>query len=223
MRWQLGIMGNEISVLYDLLGTKYIRQNNLAKALENFQKVRPFYWDDYYSPWEKNGYGGNVFDANPFFDLKYTAEFIAEREDFRLNKASVTEKLMAYLAKANNPNEPNRAYYYFLVANGYYNMTQYGNSWMMRRYFYSNVYDDDNDFSEETFPEDEEEFRKALLSKKYYLLARQYAKSSPFAALCIRMTKDYELLKTEFPDDYTVLKEPFGCSYFKDYFERVGG
>jgi hypothetical protein len=167
----------EIPHLYDLLGTKYIRQNKLENALISFGKIDNRYWLRTYTPW---GDGYNIFDQNPFYCLKYTPKFITQNNPIRLNKYTITKQLITYLYKAENKNEKDRDYYYFLIANVYYNMGREGNVTMMRRmtgwsgYYLSVI-------------EDEAEFRQSNLAKTYYLLAKQHAKTDKFRALCLRM------------------------------------
>ena len=211
--WMKSKVVKEKSKLYDLLGTKYIRQNNLAKALENFKKVDEKYWIENYSLWG-NDYSAyqKVFDKNPFYSLKNTPEFIHEKEDFYLTKETVTQKLIEYLAKANNPNEKNRDFYYFVVANCYKNMMIHGNSWMMRRFGVSS-------YDVAPFPEDEEEFQKGLLPKKYYRLAHKYSKSVKFKSLCLWLAEDYKQLKKEADDEYYDLSNR-NCHAFEDYFKE---
>ncbi|GEN77270.1 hypothetical protein [Chryseobacterium hagamense] len=239
---------SEINSLYDLLGTKYIRQNNLASALKVFSKLGEDYFDAEYSHWEKGGkdsYSSSqkTFDKNPFYHLKYTPDFIPEKEHFKVNKISVTRKLIEYLNKANNPEEKDRDYYYFLVANCYYNMSQYGNAWMMKRYFLSSL----ENFS---IREDNLEFNTAGLAKYYYGKALENARTDQFKALCLRMqgrcenyhydfttgfdpnyaspsenyenrrlqaNRYYQDLKSKFPRRYEDMIS--GCEFFNAYFK----
>lgn len=171
------IIKEEITRLYDLLGTKYIRQNKLEKALDVFGKIDNRYWIRTYTAW---GHRHNIFDQNPFYRLKNTPEFIFPKDTIRLNKYTITKTLITYLHKAEKKDEKDRDYYYFLVANAYYNMGRAGNVSMMRRI---------NGWSGSYLSviEDEAEFRQSILAKKYYLLAKQYAKTDKFKALCLRM------------------------------------
>ncbi|TGD59221.1 hypothetical protein [Flavobacterium humi] len=241
--WKYGTLRNEMQELQELLGTKYIRQNKLEEALASFQKVGGNFWNEKYSAWEKNQYawdGSNVFDKNPFYELKYTPAFIPIKDTIHLNKTEITAQLLNYLRRAGDTKEKDRDYYYFLVANCYYNMTQYGNSWMMRRYFWSSTGGD-------TVIEDEAEYYQCNLARKYYLSAMKNAKTEKFKMLCLRMlgrceknrlqykyqydykdeTTDYEAFifgKNKF---YSTLqsKNPLhfealtgNCTYFEDYF-----
>ena len=235
----------EINSLQDLLGTKYIRVNNLNMAVRAFQKLDQPYLESQDVLWEKNTEENNfknqfIFDEDPFYSLKYTPKFIEEKETFRLNKLSITKKLIENLNKANDPQEKNRDYYYFLVANCYFNMSKYGNSWMMRRYSWSQV----DDYS---LQGDDDEFNSNDLAKLYYGKAMQNAKTEKFKMLCLRMQGRCENNKLDYEndemygywhdDEYTdkrlsnnkyyqdLKKSPknyedlmSGCDSFKDYF-----
>lgn len=207
--------------LTDLLGTKYIRENRLVQAERTFKSLGKKYWDDNYNSWERDNYDDYyTFDQNPFYDLKYTESFIPNREKFIVTKLSVTQHLIKYLKIANNPKTKNRDYYYFLVANCYLSMTQYGNSWMMRRY---NSTTDFNEGNNESYI-DEIEYRNGNLAQKYYHLAFENAKTDKFKALCLRMEdyakdnvlSDYPKLKSTYPDYF---KDLSSCDNLEDYFK----
>lgn len=207
--------------LTDLLGTKYIRENRLALAEKTFKSLGKKYWDENYNSWERDKYEEYyTFDENPFYDLKYTESFIPKKEKFIVTKLSVTQHLIKYLKIANNPKTKNRDYYYFLVANCYLSMTQYGNSWMMRRYNSTSNYDDTDDSQSYI---DEIEYRNGNLAQKYYHLAFENAKTDKFKALCLRMedyAKDnvmsgYSKLKAAYPNYFDDLST---CDNLEEYF-----
>lgn len=182
------VLKEQVPRLYDLLGTKYIRKNKLVNALSAYKNAGNQYWNRAYTTWEDNA---NIFDENPFYRLKYTPQFIAPTDTIRLNKYTVTKQLINYLHRAEDKNEKDRDYYYFLVANAYYNMGREGNVWMMRRF---------NGWSAYSLSaiEDESEFRQSNLAKQYYLHAKQYAKTDKFRALCLRMVIRCEKHKIEY-------------------------
>ena len=228
--WKVRVLKNNIAALYDLLGTKYIRQDKLSKALACFDKVKHAYNGPGPEMWERHNGHLPALEGNPFYEINYTPRFIPIKDNIRLTKYSVTKQLITYLDRANNPKEKDRDYYYFLVANCYFNMTQYGNCWMMRRYNWSSAYTP-------TVVEDEREFNEALLAQKYYSLALKYAHTDKFRALCLRMlshsesiSRDhhwwdqppkniiarYDLqLQKQYPEYYTELGS---CASFKEYF-----
>ncbi len=174
--------------LNELLGTKYLRENRLHEAVFAFKKNNSAYWDTQNSLWERSENSSDlVMRNNPFYILKYTNAFIKQTDYFKLNKLTITQKLIDYLKKAEHPDENNKAYYYFLVANCYYNMTENGNAWMMKRNFLGGY--------NQSIIADNEEFNCGSLAKKYYLLAKKYSSSEKMKALCLRMAGRCENFK----------------------------
>lgn len=211
--------------LTDLLGTKYIRENQLDKALKVFKSMDKSYWDNNYNPWERGKFDEyHAFYENPFYDFKNTDTFIEHKEKYFVTKLSVVEHLIKYINLANNPTTKDRDYYYFLIANCYHNMSQYGHSWMLRR---NNSYtrysfNDNSSWMYESYI-DEVEYRSDKTAIEYYKLAYNNAKTDKFKALCIRMMSyaDYEnntyskRLKLEFPEYY---EEISGCESLEEFF-----
>lgn len=215
-------LNDDFNYLKDVLGTKYIREDNLNKALLTFRSIPGTYWQENYNAWERGKFDGNyVFDENPFFKIRYTESFIENKDPFLVNKLSVTEHLVKYLTKAHNPNEKDRDYYYFLIANCYYNMSDAGNSWMMRRY--SSYASFRSDYNNESYI-DEGEYRQNLKAKAYYLMAYKNAKTDKFKALCLRMLdfvdsnypNNFRLVRNEFPQFH---KDLSNCDNLNDYFK----
>jgi hypothetical protein len=207
--------------LKDLLGVKYIREKQLKNALITFRQLDKKYWDDNYNSWGRGKYDGSyTFDQNPFYDFKHTKHFIKHQDKYVVNKLSVTEHLIKYTYLANNPKTKNRDYYYFLLANCYYNMSDYGNSWMMRRYSSSSYWEK---FENESYV-DEIEYRNKIKAVTNYKLAYQNAKTNKFKALCLRMIDYAE--KNEYLESKKVAKEfpeyssdLSGCENLENYFK----
>lgn len=199
--WKYGYIKNDIPKLYDLVGTMCIRRNQLHKALTYFNKLEDTYWDKTAYLWGKVDDKGKRDFQNPFYKLNYTHRFIKEKENFKLNKKTVTARLIEYLEKVKTVK--NKDYYYFLIANCYYNMTYYGNAWMMRRFGMS-AYDT------EPYPEDEPEFMRAILAKKYYNLALKNATNDDFKILCLKM-----IFKCEYLEKRDIDMQKFNYSVFK--------
>ncbi|MCT2561519.1 hypothetical protein [Chryseobacterium herbae] len=192
----------QINMLYDLLGTKYIRENELQSALDIFSQLGEGYFDAQYNLWQREGkeydtWAGKVFYRNPFYHLKYTPDFMEEKEKIKLSKITITQKLIEYIRRADDPKEKDQDYYYFLVANCYYNMTQYGNAWMMKRYALSSS----GNFS---IRDDNEEFNAVNKAKFYYGKALANAKTQKFKALCLRMQGRCENYRLDYEQDKNV-------------------
>ncbi len=187
--------------LYDLLGTKYLRLNRLNEALSSFNKMAP---DS-----RTSGY----LDDNPFYEFKYTPAFVERRDSIQLTKADITKHLIKYIEKGANPAEKDRDYYNFLAGTCYYNMTQNGNSWYMRRYTWSS--------SELTSSlPDEADFHNCDYAKQYFLRAFKYAKTRKFRALCMRLAAKCEHKKQEYwydttKEDYTIGNYDYALSHNK--------
>lgn len=194
----------DVNQLNDLLGTKYLRLNRLHEALATFNKMAP---DS-----RTSGY----IDDNPFYEFKYTPDFVERRDSIQLTKADITKHLIKYIAKGANPAEKDRDYYNFLVANCYYNMTQNGNTWYMRRYEWSSTE------LTSTLP-DEDDFHNENLAKVYYMKAFRTAKTRKFRALCLRLAANCE--RTRLLNEYygkesedrqgTVLEVIYSNAYYK--------
>lgn len=194
----------------DLLGTKYIRENDLTEAYRTFQSLGNSYWEENYNGWERDRYGEEYgFYKNPFYDFDYTKNFIPHKEQFLVTKLSVTKHLIQYLNLANTPKTKDRDYYYFLVANCYFNMSEKGNSWMMRRYRSSTDYYGNN--LEDSYI-DEAEYYSAKLAQQYYRKAFETAQTDKFKALCLRMEA---FAKSNYPNKFTELKSAYP-NYYKD-------
>ncbi len=235
-RWKSDQLKADLPRLYDLLGTKYMRENRLTDALNAFKMVDPAVWtsDDYHY--------ARYLDANPFYADFHSAHEKTEADTITYNKVTLTRQLLEYLAKADNLNTQDRAYYYFLVANCYFNMTQYGNSWMMKRYYWSTN-------ANSTGLADDAEYFHCRLAAEYYLKAKSTSKTKKFGALCLRMAarcetyhlereiyenqeypdheeyhkrvylqnKHYQKLEADYPDDNEELVS--NCYSFEEYFK----
>jgi hypothetical protein len=211
----------ERNKLKDMLGTKYFREGRLEEAEKAFKSAGEKYWNDNYNAWERETYSSSyAFEENPFYDLKYTPDFIPHKEDFMVTKLSVTQYLIKYLKLADNPKTRDREYYCFLVANCYQNTSQYGHSWMMRRI---NSTSDFRYGIKDSYI-DELEYRNNKLAQKYYMLAYKNTKSIKFRALCLRMAdyaksnypNKFEKLKAVYPQFYDDLSS---CDNLEEYFK----
>ena len=120
--WKYSLIQKDLPRLSDLLGTKYIRKNQLHNALQAFTKVEDSLWTSKHYPYK------TYLNANPFYTNMYNEHKPTKADTIKYNKESITRTLITYLEKANNPKNKKRDYYYFLVANCYLNMSHHGNS-----------------------------------------------------------------------------------------------
>lgn len=172
--WLTEFVAPDIERLYDLLGTKHLRENELEKAISAFSKVSNATWD------KDEYYYKTMLNANPFSTDFYTEHAKSVYDTITYNKYQIATKLQAYIKKGNDLNNPDRAKDYFIAANCYLNMSYYGNSWMMRRYWWSTN-------SVKSGLVDDDEFARCVLAKKYYKKAFDASTNDMQKALCLRM------------------------------------
>lgn len=230
-RWKRQELSKERNKTNDIMGIKYMRDNNLKMAYLYFSKV------------DKNHYtNGPLFDENPFYSIKGYMNFDANKNSNRLTKASVVYALMQRIKKADNVKNKNRNKDYFLIGNCYYNMSYYGNSWMLKRICWTS--------SRDANYQDEVDYYQCNKAQYYYQKAFDTSKSREYKALCMYMISkckarqnEYALyqqydkyyyvieedkvkaitlafsdFKAKYPDDYSELSS--GCEIFSEYFKR---
>ena len=235
--WLTEFVAADSERLYDLLGTKHLRENELDKAISAFSKVSD-------STWNKDEYSYKyMLNANPFSTDFYTEHEKSKYDTITYNKYQIAKKLQAYIKKGDDVTNPHRAKDYFIVANCYLNMSYYGNSWMMRRYWWSTNLVKSGMI-------DDEEFARCDLAKKYYKKAFNLATNDMQKALCLRMmgrcekyalyddtefdwdfdydkyggylsylftkNKSYQALEENYPEEYSELIS--NCETFSEYY-----
>lgn len=235
--WRYMQVKQDMPRLNDLIGTKYMRENKLDLALTSYEKVPDSLWRSEHYAYK------DYLDANPFYADFYSEHRPTAGDTLVYTKPQVVKKLIYYLNRAEKLNGDQQAWCYFQAANCYFNMTQYGNSWMMKRYFwtananYTGLVDDDDYF-------------KCKRAQEYYRKAKNASKSEAFAALSLRMLgrcKSYEMydesrdyyydydrdlrseifeanpfyreLKNDYPDHYFPLIN--NCESFVSYYGAV--
>lgn len=156
----------------DLLGIRYAQSDELEKALNYFKM--PYYEDQmlYGNPFTIHIKDCHDCDHGAVQKVKYS-------------KQSFIEKLVEMKTLAQTkPAEA--AQNYFLVANGFYNMTYYGNA----RVFYSNSIYSYTEWNEADTGDIKE--LDCSVALKYYLLAREKSTDKEFKAKCTFMAAKCE-------------------------------
>lgn len=191
-KWKMEELRNEHNKINDLLGIKYMRDDNLKLAYRYFSKV------------DKNHYtNAPLFNENPFYKIKGYMNFDRTKTEKNYTKATLVYKLMQLRNKVAQPNHKTKSQDYLLIANCYYNMSYYGNSWMMKRI--SRTANKDENYDDET------EYYQCSKAKYYYEKAMEHSKSKDFKALCLYMKSKCEAREKE----YLVYKQ-----YEKDYYVK---
>ena len=226
--------------ILDLLGTFHLRQDKLKESLAVFQQIPKDYWTSNAFEYE------TYLDANPFYAHFYSGHTKTVGDTIRYTKPEFVSEMLRLKAVASEGGL-DEAVCNLLIANGYFNMTYYGNSWMMVRYWATAGWEYEiarNNKTQTNF-EDITHFYGCTRAKEYYIKAAETASKCSFSALCYRMAGrcdhfqkslenmlaaegywDYEY--PEFKDNtyYNLLKTNFleyydrlinDCSSFKDF------
>ncbi|MGB1242306.1 MAG: hypothetical protein ACPG49_07285, partial [Chitinophagales bacterium] len=213
--------------ILDLLGTMYLRQDKLKKSLAIFQQIPNEYWK------------GDTFryktylNANPFYANFYSGHTPTIGDTIRYTKPEFVSEMLSLKAIAAEGGLDESACN-LLIANGYYNMTFYGNSWMMVRYWATNSWEYDVNRRKNHY-DDIAHFYGCTRAKQFYVKAAETASKCSFAALCYRMAGKCEYRqeilehtlaaeniwdaeRPEFKDNsyYQLLKNNFG-----EYYDRL--
>lgn len=169
--------------LMDLQGTKYLRKNRLRKALSIYRRIPDAFWNS-------DQYAYKYYlDANPFYvDVRRAEQHMPGYADtVRYNKRQFVEKLLEYLTKAEAyPGKKDQ--YYYLAANAYYNMSYYGNSWMMHKYWWSigdmDSHEEDNRLD---MGYDNQAYFGCERARRFYMKAYHASQDKKLKALCLAM------------------------------------
>ncbi len=173
----------------DMIGTKYLREENIKQSIAVWEKIPVEYWTS-----QARNY--NLYlSANPFYADFYSGHEQTKADTISFTKIEIAQELQKRIELSKQLKGNSKAKVLFEIANCYFNMTQYGNSWMMKRYYWSiNNYN--------TIYADNIDFNTCENAKKYYMLAKKAAKSKDFQALSLRMAGKCESLGARFNTDY---------------------
>ncbi|MBL1280733.1 MAG: hypothetical protein COA33_010690 [Fluviicola sp.] len=235
--WIFRYVQQDLGVLLDLLGTKYLRIDSLEKAQIIFKRVPD-------SIWVSREYI-QYLDANPFYTDLYTEHKKSKGDTIVYSKMEILDKLIQLKKVADNGSGQRAVKASYLVANCYLNMSYYGNSWMMQNFWWTanSYYNSSN----------KDDYFINSRAKAYYLKAYNMSENDKVKALCLRMAgrcekyrlyqtyendwstyeeyrngyegyifktnKYYSQLKEEFPKDYEPLIS--NCESFTEYFELL--
>ncbi|WP_136668363.1 hypothetical protein [Flavobacterium sp. H122] len=201
-RWKKRILKNDPNRVYDLLGVKYMREDKLEQAYFYFSKI------------SKTHYTNLLFNENPFYKIKGYMNYDSKQTANNFTKAKVTLELINYLKRAKNVKNARRDIDYFLAANCYYNMSYYGNSWMLKRIYWSSS-------AAEANMKDEKEYYTCSQAKNLYEQAFKYTKDDKFKVLCAYMIAKCEARKNEY--EYLTKRDYFWDMEYYKLKEKLNG
>jgi hypothetical protein len=157
--------------LYDLLGTAYLREHKYVRAVKAFNKIpasiskhTPYTWSE------------PEYRADPFTDI--SSKKNSSAKSIKYTKPMFARK-MAKLQRLIKTDPKNAAKYYYLMATGLYNTSQYGNAWFLTTYFLAN-YDKERDIAEYY----DNDFLLTRQAEQYCKKARDISNDAEFKARC---------------------------------------
>jgi len=177
----------ESNRLYDMLGTKYLRKDDLKSAFSAVSQVKDTLWSS------SNYSYSRYLSEDPFNnDFYWKTDYRHKKELGKsYTKPQLLKELMSLIDEVNMSTGNKKAKAAYRVANCYRNMSYYGNAWMMRRYFWS-AYPSQAGF------DDDEEYYACKNAQKYYKIAAESATSKEFKVLALNMQgkcKQYEMIR----------------------------
>lgn len=214
-------------MFYDLIGTKYLRNQNNEEALATFKKISPDFWETQYEY-------SNYLPANSIFDLGTYAPW--DNEQYKsynsVSKVAILQDIVRVERelKGGNISSERKAELLRLLGNAQLNMTYNGHFWMMMsygKYLMETYQEQDNTFQYTFYPNTlvyGDNYYRAAKSIDYYKDAMSYtrnkeAKAKLYLDIClaeglgvrseyakkqlpsdIEHTRAYELARTACPD-----------------------
>ncbi|QJD97214.1 hypothetical protein HH214_15725 [Mucilaginibacter robiniae] len=163
--------------LYELLGTIALREHHYPEATTAFQHVKngklmsaSYNGQDYYSD-------GESYQGDPFYvEINDYPKYFAGK---RYTKLTFAQRMTALESQLKA--EP-KADTYYLIANGLYNTSTYGNSWGLIAYQWSAY-----DFGREPLYYYDEDYINTSRALQYYLKARALSNDPEMKARCTFM------------------------------------
>ncbi len=171
-----GNITQDINVYRDLKGTLAFRNNDLELASKTFDEMPKDFW--------KNTYEfKNYLNENPFFPKALQIDSTSRSFTYDFNKAQFVRTMI-------NLRDSKSASDYLKLANAYFNVSSYGNSWMMTSYEQSGGSYNDYIYGDSLENQKKYGLGNYLnlnLAKEYYQKALQLSKNKEQKAVCSLM------------------------------------
>ena len=114
----------------DVAGTAWLRQYNFSEAAKWFKKIPVSYYQD--EPYK------TFLAANPFADIIPDTHAATEQDTVKYTKFTFTQKMMQLEKQVMlTSDKEKKAILLYELAKGYYQMSYWGNSWLLTEYSWS--------------------------------------------------------------------------------------
>lgn len=167
---------NEVN---DLVGTCWLRQLDFAKAEKWLAKLPA----GYYRKEPFNTY----LAANPFADLLLDTHGPTAQDTVRYDKLKFTRRMKQLeTAITATSDADKKARYHYELAKGLYQMSYWGNSWMLQAYYWSTMELEEKQVGKDYGPNPKEYYELAS-AKTHYLKALAASSNTNLQAKCLFM------------------------------------
>lgn len=178
-KWESYLTGNTSfskDDVCDVAGTAYLRELDYSNAEKWFSKVSSVYYKQ--EPYK------TCLAANPFADLIFDTHTPTKQDVIKYTKLSFVQKMKALKAQTTKGSNEEKAKAYYQMAHGFYQMSYWGNSWMLVEYGWSG-----NDGLKSTIKPGswQYEYFGVFKAEEYYLKAKELTKDVNLKARCVWM------------------------------------
>ncbi len=173
----------------DVAGTSFLRQFDYANAIKWFSKIPA----DYYKEEPYTTY----LAANPFADLIIDTHAPTPQDTVRYTRLSFSRKMLQLETDLKTASDPEKkAKLYYELAKGYYQMSYYGNSWLLVQYSWSS-----NESVSDANPlkPGEKEYFGVYKAEDHYLKAFALTKDKNLKARCLFMAAKCDQKQVDMP------------------------
>ncbi|EEI94260.1 hypothetical protein HMPREF0765_0246, partial [Sphingobacterium spiritivorum ATCC 33300] len=163
-----GISNTDQMAITELLGTTYLRTHDYENAVKTLEKLPNTYTYQSYSDW----YSDQSVYANPFITMNN--DYPKERGTDVFDKLDFARQMLQLEKKLKTEKDPQKqANIYFMMANGVYQTSTFGNAWMLVSYNWSS-------YDPYTSPEVdwEYDYLQGRQAKRWYEKARTLSKDN---------------------------------------------
>ncbi len=163
------------NTILDYKSMYYVQHDQLDSALQCVSKIDASYWDQY--PY-------TLFKCFPFISGNSTT-YTSNNDFYPYNKRQYLQRMLDVKCLIENK-VGDLSKHYFVLANGYFNMSNHGNYWIMNMPYklsdeVENYYYDFSNTSKQFL----ENYYGCKKAEEYFLKAFETTKDTAFAALCI--------------------------------------
>lgn len=160
----------------DIAGTTYLRERDWTNAERWLQQVPASYY-------KKEPYA-TYLAANPFADLLYDTHAPTDQDNVKYTKLEYVRKMKQLAQQTAAATNEEKAKAYFQMANGIYQSSYWGNSWMLQEYAWSSGDGLKSNIKKEDW---QWEYYGVFAAEQFYLKAKELTADQNFKARCMFM------------------------------------